>query len=56
VNVTFSAEKSVVEFHGCITAEVIPDFNTWMKDNFAKEFSEKLGGKGIVIGQVTSSS
>jgi hypothetical protein len=50
------SDKSVVEFHGCKTAEVIPGFNTLMKDNFAKEFSGKLGGKGIVIGHVTSSS
>lgn len=50
------SDKSVVEFHGCRTAEVIPVLNSWIKDNFAKDFSEELGDKGIVIGHVTSSS
>ena len=49
-------DKSVVEFHGCRTAEIIPALNSWIKDNFAEDFSEKLGNKGIVIGHVTSSS
>jgi hypothetical protein len=34
------ADNSVVEFHGCRTAEIIPVFNSWLKDNFAKDFSE----------------
>lgn len=50
------SDQSVVEFHGCRTAEVVPVLNSWIKDNFAKDFSEELGDKGIVIGHVTSSS
>ena len=51
----FSA-NSVVEFHGCRTAENVPILNTWIKDNFAKNFSDKLGEKGIVVGHITNSS
>ena len=51
----FSA-NSVVEFHGCRTAEIVPFLNTWVKDNFAKNFSDGLGDKGIVIGHITNSS
>lgn len=50
------ADKSVVEFHGCRTAEIIPALNSWIKDNFAEDFSEALGDKGVVIGHVTNSS
>lgn len=51
----FSA-NSVVEFHGCRTGEIVPILNTWIKDNFAKNFSDSLGDKGIVIGHITNSS
>jgi hypothetical protein len=50
------SDKSVVEFHGCRTAEIIPALNSWIKDNFAEDFSEQLGNKGIVIGHVTNST
>jgi len=50
------ANSSVVEFHGCRTAEFIPGLNSWIKDNFAKNFSDSLKGKGIVIGHITNSS
>lgn len=50
------AKGAVVEFHGCRTAEVVPILNTWVKDNFAQDFSSRLGDKGIVIGHITNSS
>ncbi len=46
------SEDSVVEFHGCRTAELIVGWNAWFKDNFAENFSEKLGNNGIVIGHI----
>jgi hypothetical protein len=50
------ADNSVVEFHGCRTAEVVPVLNSWIKDNFAKNFSDELGEKGTVIGHITNSA
>lgn len=50
------SKNSVVEFHGCRTAEFIPLLNSLMKDNFAENFSERLGNKGIVIGHITNSA
>jgi hypothetical protein len=50
------AKNSVIEFHGCRVAEIVPILNTWIKDNFAKNFSDSLGDKGIVIGHITNSS
>ena len=48
--------SSIIEFHGCRTGEIVPVLNTWVKDNFAKNFSDSLGDKGIVIGHITNSS
>lgn len=56
INFKVFAENSVIEFHGCRTAEVVPYLNTWMKDNFAEAFSVELGKKGIVIGHITNSA
>jgi len=50
------SEKSVVEFHGCRTAEVLPVLNTWLKDNFAQKISNLLGKKSIVIGHITNTA
>lgn len=50
------ADNSIVEFHGCSTAEIIPILNAWIKDNFVKNFSDNMGEKGIVIGHITNSS
>lgn len=50
------ANGSVVEFHGCRTAEVIPILNDYVKDNFAKNFSDQLEDKGIVIGHITNAA
>ena len=49
-------DNAVVEFHGCRTAEVIPVLNTYLKDNFAKNFSDNLNKKAVVIGHVTNSA
>ncbi len=50
------SDESVVEFHGCRTAEIVPVLNTILKDNFAAKFSGKLGNKGTVIGHVTNTA
>lgn len=50
------SENSVIEFHGCRTAEIVPVLNTWLKDNFAAKFSAKLGTKGVVIGHITNTA
>lgn len=49
------AENSVVEFHGCRAGEIIPVLNTYLKDNFAKNFSDRLRKKSTVIGHLTNS-
>lgn len=50
------ADGAVVEFHGCRTAEIVPILNSYMKDNFAKNFSDSLKNKGIVIGHLTNAA
>jgi hypothetical protein len=56
INFNVFTENSIVEFHGCRTAEIIPILNTWLKDNFAAKFSNKLGNKGTVIGHITNTA
>ncbi len=50
------ADSAVVEFHGCRTAEIVPILNSFIKDNFAKNFSDSLKNRGIVIGHITNTA
>jgi len=56
INYEKFAENAFVEFHGCRTAEIIPIMNSYFKDNFAKEFSDNLKNKAIVVGHITNSN
>lgn len=56
INFKVFAKDAVVEFHGCRTGEIVPVLNTYIKDNFAKNFSDFLGSKGVVIGHITNSA
>lgn len=48
-------EGAHVEFHGCLTAEMIPVVNH-VKDNFAKQWSDNLPKGCTVIGHITKSN
>ncbi len=48
--------EGFVEFHGCRTAEHIPGFNNYFKDNFAKQFSDKIQRGVTVVGHITNSN
>lgn len=50
------SNEGFVEFHGCRTAEHIPGFNNYFKDNFAKQFSDKIQRGVTVIGHITNSN
>lgn len=50
------SDAAVVEFHGCRTAEIVPVLNTYLKDNFAKNFSDNLNKSAVVIGHITNSA
>lgn len=45
-----------VELHGCLTAEMAPFINTYLKDNFAKQLSECLPKNCTVVGHTTRSN
>jgi hypothetical protein len=49
-------EEAFIEFHGCRTAENIPFLNTYMHDNFAKQFSDMLPKNCTVVGHITNSN
>jgi len=48
----FAKDGVFVEFHGCRTAEHVAVFNDYLKENFACNFSEKIGTRGIVLGHI----
>lgn len=48
----FASSDVFVEFHGCRTAEHVAVFNDYLKENFACNFSEKIGNRGMVIGHI----
>lgn len=50
------AESAFVEFHGCRTAEIIPGLNTFLKNNFANEFSNRLPRNSVVVGHIYNSN
>lgn len=50
------SEGAFIEFHGCRTAEHIPALNSFIHDNFAKQFSEMAPKNCIVVGHITNSN
>lgn len=45
-----------VELHGCLTAEMLPFVNTYLKDNFAKQLSDNLPKGCTVVGHTDRSN
>ena len=50
------SKNAFVEFHGCRTAEVVPILNTYLKNNFAENFSSNLDKDATVIGHITNAA
>jgi hypothetical protein len=48
-------EGAHVEFHGCLTAEMTPVVH-YLKDNFAKQWSDNLPKLCTVVGHITKSN
>ncbi|MCP4342864.1 MAG: hypothetical protein GY799_29275 [Desulfobulbaceae bacterium] len=56
INFKIFLNKAFVEFHGCRTAEVIPFLNTFIKDNFASQFSSMMPKNSVVVGHIVNSN
>ena len=48
--------RCFLEFHGCKTAEVVPVLNEYFNNNFAKEFSGRLGPACTTVGHIVNSA